>query len=72
MQTGRVTIEKTAIILNGVLPWAQAGEKRSEKSLTETRAEAVGEIAGTSHRTASAHVQSTILHYVPYDGCIFG
>ena len=34
---------KPAVILNGVSPWAQAGAKRSEGSLTETRAEAVGE-----------------------------
>ena len=32
----------TAVILNGVSPRAQAGAKRSEGSLTETRAEAVG------------------------------
>ena len=31
------------VILNGVSPWAQAGAKRSEGSLTETRAEAAGE-----------------------------
>ena len=33
---------KPAVILNGVSPWAQAGAKRSEGSLTETRAEAAG------------------------------
>ena len=38
-------IETTAVILNGVSPWAQAGAKWSEGSLTETRAEAAGVIA---------------------------
>ena len=32
---------KNAVILNGVSPWAKAGAKRSEGSLTATRAEAV-------------------------------
>jgi len=51
------------VILNGVSPWAQAGAKRSEESLTETWAEAAGVMARTSHQTTSAHVQSAILHY---------
>ena len=32
---------KNAVILNGVSPWVKAGAKRSEGSLTATRAEAV-------------------------------
>ena len=44
-------VEKPAVILNGVSPWAKAGAKRSEGSLTETRAEAAGVMAGVlSHR----------------------
>ena len=45
---------KNTVILSGVSPGAQAGAKRSEESLTETRAEAAGVIARTSHQTASA------------------
>ena len=33
---------KNTVILSGVSPGAQAGAKRSEESLTETRAEAAG------------------------------
>ena len=36
-----VWLEKNAVILNGVSLRAKAGAKRSEGSLTETRAEAV-------------------------------
>ena len=35
--------KKPTVILNGVSPRAQAGVKRSEGSLTDTRAEAAGE-----------------------------
>ncbi len=39
-------------------------QERSEESLTVKRAEAVRSVGRTSHQTASAHVQSAILHYV--------
>ena len=35
-------LQPNAVILNGVSPWAKAGVKRSEESLTEMRAEAAG------------------------------
>ena len=54
--------KKPAVILNGVLPWAQAGAKRSEESLTETRAEAVGGNTRAPVPAASAHLESAILH----------
>ncbi len=70
---------KNTVILNGVSPWAeeaegdsggrwageQAGAKRSEESLTVKWAEAVGVMAHVSHQTASARVQSAILHSIP-------
>ena len=43
-----------AVILNGVSPRAQAGAKRSEESLTVTRAEAVWWDARAITPTASA------------------
>ena len=76
-RTERSFVEKTAVILNGVSPGAQAGAKRSEEpsprdaygtagqSLTVPRAVAVGVLARTTHQTASARVQSAILHCVP-------
>ena len=55
---------KNAVILNGVSPRAQAGAKRSEESLTETRAEAVG--GNTRHPTRRLRpLLSAILHSVP-------
>ena len=59
-----VSSEKPAVILNGVSPRAKAGAKRSEESLTVTRAEAEGVMAHASHQTASAHRESAILHCV--------
>ena len=41
MEKLRVLPSIQAVILNGVSPRAQAGVKRSEESLTETRAQAV-------------------------------
>ncbi len=36
MDEWQVIVEKKAVILNGVSPWAQAGAKRSEESLKVT------------------------------------
>ncbi len=81
MQMGRVSIEKKPVILNGVSPWAKVGAKRSEESLTLKWAEAVRSFGRVFHQTASAHLQSAILHCVPVrkasrnsvqdDGCFF-
>ena len=66
-------IQKTAVILNGVSLWAQAGAKRSEGSLTETRAEAVGENA-RDYPAASARgtVSGSSLRHCPKasDDCV--
>jgi hypothetical protein len=61
-EASATALENNAVILNGVSPRAKAGAKRSEESLTVTRAEAAGGTARTPHRTASAHGESAILH----------
>ena len=50
-----IPVEKNAVILNGVSPRAQAGAKRSEESLTVTRAEAADGNTRSPVPAASAH-----------------
>ncbi len=57
----RAAAQPQPFVLNAVI---LNGAKRNDGSLTEARAEAVGVIARASHQTASAHVESAILHYV--------